>query len=280
MTFTPAIPLSGLTGWRMLEATYDRQLQAYSSSGQIQNDKTYLQGKLSSPISVEDFVDDPRLRRITMTAFGLGGEEWKRGFIQKVLTEAEQPSSDFLTRLNNNEYNNYADAFTPSDGIISLTETEVLEISAKFETAAFASAVGEINNDMRLSLNYRDGIAAIADASAAGVTNETIAYRILGNRPIRSVFETALNLSSDIAKLDVERQAVIFEEAIQSRFGISDLSQLSSPENIDRVVRSYHTMQSMNNPSLSTGPGSIALSLLTGGLGEQSSANLFTILGA
>lgn len=278
MVYTPAIPLSGLPGWRMLEATYDRQLEAYSSSSQITNDKEYFQTKMASPLSLEEFVDDPRLRRITMTAYGLAGEEWKRGFVQKVLTESALDSSDFLNRLNSNEYSDFGEAFKPVDGQISLTETALLDISSKFETAAFAAAVGEVNDDMRLSLNFRDAIGSIADNSGEGVTNETIAFRILGNKPIRAVFETALGLSSDIASLDVERQAQIIEEQIQSRFGISDLSELSNTEHVDRVLRDYHSIQSINNPASNNSSGAVALTLLTGGLGTASSTNLFTTI--
>ena len=104
MVFQPVIPLSGFGGWNFLQSTYDAQLQTYSNSPQIKNDIDYFTEKFAEPMAVEDFLSDPRLRRISMTAFGLAGEEWKTGYVRTILDEVQDPASTFLARLNNPQY--------------------------------------------------------------------------------------------------------------------------------------------------------------------------------
>ncbi|WP_340693085.1 DUF1217 domain-containing protein [Hyphomonas sp.] len=273
--FQPVIPLTGNSGWKFLEATYDRQLESYSKSPQIRLDSEYLAEKLSEPISVESFLDDRRLLRVALTAFDLGGEEWKRGFIDKVLEEAADPESTFLTRLNNSQYTAFAKAMNPVDGKISLSPAAVSKMAEKFEANSFETAVGEVDDNMRISLNYKSGIAEIA---GTGSSDTTILYRILGDVPIRTLLEGATNLPSDITNLSLERQSVILKERLQSVLGIRDMSELTSPENVEKIIQRFHAMSAISQNASSYSPASAALTLLSNGLGSQGSENLFLSL--
>lgn len=276
--YQPAIPLSGYGGWKLLQSTYSRQLDTFADSASVKNDREYMAEKLSKPISLDDFMSDRRLLRVTMTAFDLGGEEWKGGFIRKVLEEAVTPDSTFLKRLNNADYTRFAETFSFEDGTLSLAADQIESIGENYETAAFRSAVGEVDENMRLSLNYQ---SKIVDIAGSGASEATILYRILGNQPVRSVIETALNLPAEMSKLDIDRQADILKEKLQSVLGISRASDLFSLDNIDKVLQRFHVMNSINDgPSTST-PGYSALMLLGGassGFGEQASQNLFLSL--
>jgi hypothetical protein len=275
--FQPVIPLTGNSGWKFLEATYDRQLESHSNSAQVRLDRDYLVEKFSKPISVENFLDDRRLLRIALTSFDLGGEEWKRGFIDKVLTEVVDPESTFLARLNNSKYTAFAKALKPISGAIYFSPEEVANIAGNFETASFKSAVGEVDDSMRLSLNYKAEIGRIA---GTGSSEEAILYRMLGDVPIRTLLEGATNLPSDIGKLPIERQAVILKESLQRTFGIREMSELIFPENINRVIQRFHAMESISQGMSSYSSASAALTLLGGGagLGSQGSQNLFLSL--
>ena len=204
--FQPVVPLTGIGGWNFLQATYDRQLQTFADSAQVRNDRDYMTEKLSKPIAVEDFLKDARLMRTTLTAFDLSGEEWKRGFVSKVLKEAATPESSFLARLNNPQYTRFAEALRPVDGKITINPEKIQEIGARFEAASFELAVGEVDNDLRLSLNYQ---SEIVDIAGSGASDDTILYRMLGSVPVRTVLEGATNLPTDIRKLPIEKQAEI-----------------------------------------------------------------------
>ena len=210
--FQPVIPLTGNGGWKFLEATYDRQLESHSKSPQVSRDRDYLVEKFSAPVTVEGLLDDPRLLRVALTAFDLGGEEWKRGFIDKVLEESIDPESTFLARLNNSKYTAFAKAMNPVGGQISLSPAVLSNMAAQFEANSFEAAVGEVDDNMRLSLNYKSGIGSIA---GTGSSENAILFRILGDVPTRTLLEGATNLPTDIRKLLLERQAVILKERLQ-----------------------------------------------------------------
>jgi len=274
MVFQPVIPLSGFGGWNFLQSTYDSQLDAFSRSPQIKNDIDYLREKFAEPMATEDFLSDQRLRRITMTAYGLSGEEWKTGYIRTVLDEVQDPASTFLARLNNPQYDRFAKAMRPIDGEILLTLPDLDRISARYSAASFELAVGEQDNAMRLSLNYQYEISELV---TDGATDETILYRLLGSVPVRTVLESALGLPTEIRQLELEQQAGILEEKLKSQFNISSLQDLTDPEQIDRTVSRYMALDSLNNSAAATGPAATALVLLgnAAGFGAIASQNLF-----
>jgi len=274
--YQPAIPLTGYGGWKLLQATYDRQFEGFTKSSTIANDRSYFLEKFSKPVELDDFLSDKRLLRISLTAFDLGGEEWKGGFIRKVMEEAADPASTFLQRLNNPDYTNFSKAFKLFGTQLALTSDEGEALADKFESAAFREAVGEVNQSMRLSLNYENRIESIAGTSSS---EQSKLYRLLGNVPVRTVMETALGLPKDFTKLDIDRQAEILKEQLQSKIGITDVSQLAEPEKIDKVIQRFHAMESINNGPSATTPGYAALTLLGGsGFGAQASENLFLSL--
>ena len=274
MVYQPVIPLTGYGGWKFLESTFDKQLEGFTDSARVKNDRQYFQDKMSAPIAMEDFLSDKRLLRISLTAFDLGGEEWKVGFIRHVMEEKADPDSNFLTRLNNQAYTNFANTFAITDGNISLSADTIATLSDDFELASFRSAVGDVDNNMKLSLNYK---AKIGDLVREESSDSANLYRILGDVPVRTVLETALNLPSSWQKLDVDQQADILKERMLSVFSISKVTDLTTEDVMDKVIQRFHTMDSIANGQASLSSGSVALTLLNNaaGFGSTASQNLF-----
>lgn len=271
MVFRPAIPFGGISGYNFLQATLDRQLEAFSNSTQVANDRAYLADRFSEPVALDDFLSDRRLLRVTLTAFGLAGEETKGGLVRRVLESAADLDDNFLQRINNPDYVRFSDVVQVQNGEITLSPQAVSEIAENFSVQSFETAVGEVDVDQRLSLNFQSDISQIF---TEGATEETVLFRLLGNVPVRELLETALGLPQDVRQLDIERQAGIVAERLQSAFGISDVRDLSEPENVDRVIQRFLAVQSINNGPSSFTRGAIALTLLTG-VGSSASQNLF-----
>ena len=95
---------------------------------------------------------------------------------------------------------------------------------------------------------------------------------------MRTLLEGATNLPTDIRSLPLERQAVILKERLQSTLGIRDMSELTTPENIDKVIQRFHAMSAISQSAANYSPASAALTLLSNGLGSQGSQNLFLSL--
>lgn len=269
--FQPVIPLSGIGGWRFLQSTYDRQLSSHSESPQVRADRNYMIGKLSQPITTEDFLNDKRLLRITMTAFDLGGEEWKRGFISKVLTEAADPASTWLARLNNAKYTEFANTFKTTNGVIQLSESTLQKLASSFNAAAFELSVGQVDESMRIALNFQSELPRLI---GNGTNESAMLYRILGDVPVRTVLEAATSLPESMRKLPVEKQAEMLKAALQRTFGISKVADLKSPERIDKAIQRYHAVESVRTASFGSSAATNALSLLGSGLSAQSRFNL------
>lgn len=269
--FRPVIPTSGFGGWNFLQSTYDRQLESHSDSITVKNDRNYMMEKLSNPIKVEDLLDDRRLLRTALQSFDLGGEEWKRGFIDKALTESADPDSTFLARLNNPAYTAFAEVFKPTNGVITLSPDQLTELSKDFDRESFETAVGEVDNSMRLALNFQSDISSLV---GEGSSDNAILYRMLGSVPVRTVLETATGLPTEVRALGLEKQAEILQKRLSSQFGIRDLNDLKDPEVIDKVLSRFQAMETLNQGPSALTPGSTALTLLQG-IGSTASQNLF-----
>jgi hypothetical protein len=124
---------------------------------------------------------------------------------------------------------------------------------------------------MRLALNYKGEIAGLI---GSGSSENAILYRILGDVPVRTVMESALNLPESIRTLPIEKQAEILKEGIEKRLGISDVSDLASAEQVEKVIQRFHAMQSIANSAATYSSASNALTLLNGSLGGQGGINL------
>ena len=90
--------------------------------------------------------------------------------------------------------------------------------------------------------------------------------------------QTAFNLPDGLSSLDLDRQADIFKEKIQSVLGVSDLSDLGKPEVTEKMIHRFLAMETIENGSTSYSSASAALTLLSNGVGRQASQNLFLSL--
>ncbi|MBY9065743.1 DUF1217 domain-containing protein [Hyphomonas sp. WL0036] len=275
MAFQPVVPMSGIGGWKFLQSTYDKQLQSFTNSPQVRNDRDYMIEKFAEPVTMDDLLKDTRLLRATMTAFDLSGEEWKKGFIKKVFEEAADPESTFLARLNNPKYTALAKALKPENGVISLEIEDVAAMAVRFEAVSFEVAIGNVDDSMRLSLNYQSEISTIV---GSGSSEDSIVYRLMADVPAYTVVRTALNMPSDATKLPVERQAEMLKSGLKKALGVSSLADIASPEAVDKMIVRYHAMKSISEGAAVYSPAAAALTLLGGGsygLGSSASQNLF-----
>ena len=264
MFFQPAIGLGGYSGWLILEKTEVRQREVFEKSPVLDRDIDYFRENISGALSAEDLVNDRRLLTVALGAFGLGEEIGKKAFIQKILEEGTEKSDALANRFNEPRFKALSDAFGYGNiqgGSSVLLESFREDIIARFKSREFDRAVGEVDNDMRLALNFRQDIPAIADSDA---TETTAWFQIMGQQPLREVIATALNIPQSVSQLDIDRQQEIFAEKADSVLGDSDPAMFNDPEKIDEVLRRFFlTRQVENGPSPLT-PGFAALTLLQG----------------
>lgn len=276
MFFQPVVGAGGYSGWLVLQRTEPRQREIFEQSPSLQRNVDYFRENIQNAVTAKDLISDRRLLTVALGAFGLDDELNKQAFVQKILEEGTETDDTFANRLNEPKFIALADAFgygNASAGANIIADGFSDDIISRYKARAFDLAVGEVDNDARLALNYRREIDGIVSEDSS---QETIWFRIMGQQPIREVLETALNLPSEISQLDIDRQRELFEDKAAQVLGSSDPAILSDPDVMDDLLRRFFLIRQTENGPTSTTPGFSALSLLQAApLGAGAAQNLF-----
>jgi len=260
MSFQPVVPLTGYTGWRFLDRTIENQQAAFNQSQPVARATDYFRDNIGDVRSAADLVNDRQLLSVALGAFGLDEDINNRFFIQKILEGGTSNDDALANRLADNRYADFSRAFAFGDRDIPRTQLQTFpdEIIARYEQQQFARAVGEQNNDLRLALNVNDGLADVLDQAS---TNTGRWFSIMGNAPLREVFQTALGLPSSIASIDLDQQREVFEDRARSVLGTDQVADLSDPDAQERLIQLFLVRAEAAEISTDSG-ASTALTLL------------------
>lgn len=271
MPFTPVIPATGLAGWNFLTISRESQTEIFNRSPDIQRDVDYYKENIGAAETLDDLMSDRRLLKVALGAFGLGEEINKGAFVRKVLAEGTSDRSAFAIRLNNPDYLELAETFVVnSQGGMSIAAS-VDDITEKYQTNAFETEVGTVDNSMRLALNFKREIAELADA---GLSENAGWFKVMASVPMRTVFEGAFNLPEGFSQLDLDRQKEVLSDRSNSLLGGKTVDVFKDPENIEKAIRRFLLTEQINQGPSATTPGFAALSILGGGIGSAGIANL------
>ncbi|WP_416877208.1 DUF1217 domain-containing protein [Litorimonas sp.] len=275
MAFTPVIPNGGLAGWSFLQRTLDRQEDIFSKSPDIKRDIEYFKNNIQNVETLDDLMQDRKILKVALGAFGLGEEISKGAFVRKILDEGVTEQRSFARRLNNPDYIEMAKTFNFEGGQLSLSETDINRIAAQYERQNFEIEVGNVDDSMRLALNFQ---REIQDLAGAGLSENAGWFRLLGSVPMRTVIEGAFNLPTEFAALDIDKQKEILSDKAQSKFGGKSIDVFTDPDVVDRVINDFLLRKQIEaGPSTST-PGFAALSILGQSNSGVGSSGLFNLL--
>jgi len=277
MSYTPALPLSGIAGWQFLQRTEASQRAAFAEGTQEKRELAYFRDNIAKADTVEKLLEDHTLLKVTLTAFGLEDEQYKKAWIRKVLEEGTESEEAFANRLSDPRWREFSKAlgFGNLTGARTGFDSFREDIAARYLAHGFEVAVGEIDEAMRLALNFRDHIGERVDPAQTDLTNW---YRILGDKPLREVLDTALGLPREFAQLDVAKQAATYAEKLQSRFKIASPAELLDPAKTEEIIRDFLVRTEIENGPSPTAPGMAALQLLQSGPLGLSSAGIASLI--
>ncbi|MFZ7091094.1 DUF1217 domain-containing protein [Primorskyibacter sp. 2E233] len=260
MSFQPIIVGTGLVGWQFLKATQDTQRAVFDKSTDLVRDTDYFKKNIGNVKTAEDLVSDRRLRRVALGAFGLQDDIDNKFFIQKILEEGGAASDSLANKMSDDRYKALASAFAFDSPVGARTQLSFFgeEIVSKYRQQSFEVAVGEQDDTLRIALNFHRALPEIGGSGSSGDTNW---FRVMGTTALRTVFETALGLPTGFGQLDIDQQLEVFRDKVQSRFGVSEVSEVADPEIMEKVVQSY-LLQTQVQQFSQSGSGMVALSLL------------------
>lgn len=237
MSFIPALPGSGLVGWGFLQRTADKQLEAFSRGSRIQRDQAYFRENIGKVSTAEDLMSDRRLLRVALESFGLEEDLPNRAFIRQILEQGTLDPQALGNKLADKRYQKMAAAFgfdlTPPRTKISDFADRIL---ADWTARGFERAVGEQDDRLRIALNAQ---RELDDVATGGASETAKWFGILGQPPLRAVFEGAFGLPKSFAALPLDRQKDTLVEKARAMFGDGSVAQFTDPDRAEALIRRY-----------------------------------------
>lgn len=263
MSFQPVIAGTGITAWAFLQRTYDSQYAAFTGTGTARRDADYFSENISAVKTAEDLVSDRRLLQVALDAFGLGDDLNNRYFLQRVLEDGTSADDALANRLADDRYRKFSEAFGFGPGSAPRTSEPgfAADMLERAEAQRFEIAIGAQDETLRIALNAMRELPEIA----GGEQSETAKwFAVMGQPPLRSLFETALGLPPEFGQIDIDKQQSILRDKAVSAFGTSDLSQFSTPEAQEALITRYLARAQISGLGAGNSSAANALALLQG----------------
>lgn len=262
--FTPVLPIGGLAGWQFLQNTRPQQEEVLERNPVLAREVAHFEERIGQIETAEELVSDRTLLTVALGAFGLQDDINNTFFIQRILEDGSFSQDSLANRLSDKRYLEFTQAFGFGDLSIPRTKISTFagEITEAYKTSSFEVAVGNVNGDFRLAMSLDRELSKIASDD---LSDRAKWFTVMGNPPLRTVFERAYSLPTAFGALDLEQQLEVFEERTQRSFGASDISQFADKENRDELVRQFLVQSQLQaGVQQGFGPGQTALALLSG----------------
>ncbi len=259
--FQPAIPISGLEGWRFLQRTYDSQFQAFTESATLKRDTEYFQENITSVTTAEELVSDRRLLSVALGAFGLGDDLNNTYFIQRMLGDGTTSDDALANKFVDTRYKEFSAAFGFGPGEIPRTLFSGFseDLIDRYERQAFEVAVGEKDQTLRVALTAEREIETMAREQGTERQNW---FLVMGKPAMRELFQTALGLPASMSQIDIDQQVEIFSERSSAVFGVSNPAEFEDPVLQNRLLSRYTALSQIANFNGGVSANQVALSLL------------------
>lgn len=261
MSFQPLVPLGGFAGWKFLNRTLDDQKAAFNRDPVLDRETEKFKAQIGSIRTADELIENYEVLKVALGAFGLQDDISNKYFIKKVLEDGTSDRTALANKLSDPRYRQFSEAFGFGQGQIPgrLKPGFADEIASQYKERQFENQVGAQNNDMRLALNLRRELEKIASEDR---TDDSRWFGVMGQTPLRNVFETAFGLPSSFGSLDIDQQLSTFRQRSESLFGASEISHFADPENTEDLLRHFFARSSASSGVGLTSGASIALTLL------------------
>ena len=238
MNFQPVVPFGGYAGWQFLQRTLEAQKSRLSQDPALERATAGFEARFSTMTRAEDLVGDRQVLQVALGAYGLDEDLPNRAFIRKVLEEGTAEQGALANRLADSRYRALSEdlGFGPFGLPGYLRTGFVDDLLTTYRDRQFEQSVGAQNEDMRLALNMARELPLLGskDQSADGAW-----FSVMGQPPLRAVFERAFGLPTGFGTLDLDQQLRVFREKADALLGVSEVSELSDAKVQDQLLRRF-----------------------------------------
>ena len=219
--------MPAMLGYRMVEASFDKQQAAFRNSAPVKREIDYFKTAIAKVTSADDLVKDYRLFRFVLSAYGLDSQIDAKAFMKKVLAQDPNDTDSLSNKLTDSRYQTIAKAFNFYNvGNANVKKASFIDgLVDKYVTSEFEKSTEQNNPGVRLALYFK--------RMAPSVTSW---YQIMGDKPLYEVVRTALQIPPAGSATGVESQAKVLEK----RIGLANLKDPKFLESfINRFLANY-----------------------------------------
>lgn len=237
---------STLLDYKIVNSRMSTVREAVATRASVEKDIDYFIENIGKVTSGEALIEDSRLYRFAMTAFGLESEIYAKGLMRKVFEEGVEDELSRANRMTDNRYRDIAAAFGFAEvgGQRTNDASFVAQVINKY--VAQTVETDQANDGVRLALYF--------ERKAGGVDNW---YEVLADPALREVARVGLGFPQEVNAMDVDR----FVEKLEERFDIEDLKD---PEKLADLLKKFAIRFDVEQGTALSGqtPGATALTLL------------------
>jgi hypothetical protein len=236
MSFIPALPATGFAGWALLKRTKAAQEAAFAAQPAQRRDAEHFAARAPALRGVDDLMGDRRLLGVVLGAYGLEADLPNRFFIRRVLSENPADPAALVNRLADKRYRALAEGAGFGAGNPARRPGFAERILGMWQGRSFEVAVGRQDDALRLALNAERELATLA---VTGSRDDARWFAVMGNPPLRKVFETAFGLPVAFGRLDIDRQLSTLRQKAEAAFGDPSLGQFQSREKREALIQRF-----------------------------------------
>lgn len=226
----------------------------------MKREETYFSENIGQIKTAEQLVNDPRLLRIALTAFGLEGDMQNKFLVRKVLEDGTLDSDALSNRFSDKRYFELSKAF--GFGKLEISRNQLSEFSEEilesYKVKSFEVAVGSADETLRLAMSMESAVSKVIK----NTTTDTSSWlAVLGNPPLKAVFEAALRVPSGGGQVNLDDQIDFLSSQLESLTGATSFSDLSDMPTLERIRQNFLLARQLESSGYRNG-SSTALQLL------------------
>jgi hypothetical protein len=215
--------LTTFATYRSISRDIDRSLAQTKAEKPVALETEYYLKNIAKVRSIDDLLNDTRLFKYTMRAFGLADMDHAKAFMRKVLAEGIDSADSFARRLDDDRFLQFASVFNfARDGDQTTAKAAARQGTVdRYVRQSLEAAAGAEDEGVRLALYFL--------REAPRVTS---VYGLLADPALSKVVKTLFDFPDEMSAADIDKQAA----AITRRL---DLASLKDPAALDRMITRF-----------------------------------------
>jgi hypothetical protein len=227
------------TTYNNIVGNLPRSLTQTGKEPSVALETAYFQKTIGSIKTIDDLINNTRVFRYVMKAFGLEDQDTAKGLVKKLLTDGVDNTNGLAQKLNDSRYTALATAFNfARDGTATTSTTAATQgVVNQYIRQTLEDQAGQDNPGVQMALYFQRAAPSIKTA-----------YDILADPTLTNVVETALGLPSGMASESIDTQAT----QLGQKLNVADLQDPTKVNNlISRFAAVYDANNATSDPILS-----------------------------